>query len=391
MKKDNIQVVSMALRRYFLANALIAAICLLVLLWIPTDPKNIWLIGYSKNRLALVVVFIFPILLFAYLGVKSYRNRRFNQVLVQRAIDVVTEYRSILLVMLPLYGFTFILLFVYFYLQIRFQAITSLQVFVGRLLPLVFFGLSLFIMTCLVVILINTRFPKSQLASTTLYINPKKVFVILMSVMVLIVLLSVFLNLLSLLDIPVFKVFKVPRRIFNLSKERNIPTLFSSVILLGSSMLLGYIAYLTRLTKGPYSLLWVVLSLGFLYLSIDETAYIHENFSKDVAGWVFVAAPFVILFLLFYIRFFLHLPRSTKLYFLFAGFFFIGGAFILEFTGSWIISTADENIIPTTYIIFTTVEESFEMFGIILFIYSLLLYLNDNFPDYHLSFQNPNQ
>ncbi len=281
MKKDNIQVVSMALRRYFFANALIASICLLVLLWIPTDPKNVWLIGYSKNRLALIVVFIFPILLFAYLGVKSYRNRRFNQVLVQRAIDVVTEYRSILLVMLPLYGFTFILLFVYFYLQIRYQAITSLQVFLGRLLPLVFFGLSLFIMTCLVVILINTRFPKSQLASTTLYINPKKVFVILMSVMVLLVLVSVFLNILSLLDV---QVFRVTRRIFDLNTERNIPTLFSSVTLLGSSMLLGYIAYLTRLTKGPYSLLWVVLSLGFLFLSIDETAYIHENLSEDIAG-----------------------------------------------------------------------------------------------------------
>jgi hypothetical protein len=86
----------------------------------------------------------------------------------------------------------------------------------------------------------------------------------------------------------------------------------------------------------------------------------------------------------------LHLPRSTKLYFLFAGFLFIGGAFILEFIGSWRISIADEKIIATT-IVFTTVEESFEMFGINLFIYSLLLYLRDNFPDYHLSFQNPNQ
>ena len=387
MKKDNIQVVSMALRIYFLANALIASICLLVLLWIPTDPKNVWLIGYSKNRLALIVVFIFPILLFAYLGVKSYRNRRFNQVLVQRAIDVVTEYRSILLVMLPLYGFTFIILFVYFYLQIRYQAITSLQVFFNRLLPLVLFGLSLFILTSLMVILISTRFPKSQLDSTTLYINPKKVFIILMSVMVLLVLVSVFLNLLSVLDIPVFR---VTRRIFDLNAERNIPTLFSSITLLGSSMLLGYIAFLTRLTEGPYSLFWAVLSLGFLFLSIDETAYIHENLSEDVAGWIIVVAPFVILFLLVFIRFFLHLPRSTKLYFLFAGFLFIGGAFILEFIGSWRISIADENIIATT-IVFTTVEESFEMLGINLFIYSLLLYLRDNFPVFYLSFQNPNQ
>ncbi len=387
MKRDDIRVVSIALRIYFLANALIAAICLLVLLWIPTDPKNVWLIGHSKNRFALIVVFISIVLLFVYLGVKSYLNHRFNQVLVQRAIDFVKEYRSILLVMLPLYGITFIILFVYFYLQIRYQAITSLQVFVSRLLPLVLFGLSLFIMTSLVVFLINTRFPKCQPESTTLYINPKKVFIVLLLVMVLLVLVSVFLNILSLLDV---QVFRVTRRIFDLNTERNIPTLFSSVILLGSSMLLGYIAYLTRLTKGPYSLLWVVLSLGFLFLSIDETAYIHENLSEDIAGWIVVVAPFVILFLLGFIRFFLHLPRRTKLYFLFAGFLFIGGAFILEFIGSWRISIADENIIATT-IVFTTVEESFEMFGINLFIYSLLLYLRANFPDFSLSFQNPNQ
>lgn len=388
MKSDDIRVVSLALRIYFLANALIAAVCLLVLLWLPTDPKNIWVIGYSKNRLALIGVFIFLVILFAYIGVKSYRNPRFNQVLVQKVIDFILEYRSILLVMLPLYGFTFIVLFVYFYLQIRFQSITSLQVFFNRLLPLVVFGLILFIMTYLVVILVSTRLPKSQPDGTTLYINPKKVFIVLMSVMVLLVLVSIFLNLLSLLDIPVYK---VTRRIFGLSRERNIPTLFSSVILLGASMLLGYIAYLTRLTGGRYSLFWAILSLGFLYLSIDETAYIHETFSEEVAGWVFVVAPFVILFLLFYIRFFLHLPRSTKLYFLAAGFLFIGGAFFLEFIGSWRKSIADENSIAQTYLVFTTFEESFEMLGIILFIYALLLYLRDNFPDYYLSFQNPNQ
>jgi len=243
-------------------------------------------------------------------------------------------------------------------------------------------------MTYLVVILISIRFPKSQLDSTIVYINPNKVFIILMSVMVLLVLVSVFLNLLSLLDI---QVYKVPRRVFSLSNERNIPTLFSSVILLGSCMLLWLIAYLTKSTGAPYSIYWALLSLGFLYLSIDETAYIHETFSEEIAGWIFVVAPFVLLFFIAYIRFFLHLPRKTKLLFLCAGFLFIGGAFFLEFIGSWRTSIADENVIATTYIFFTTVEESFEMFGINLFIYSLLLYLKDNFPDYYLSFQTPKQ
>jgi hypothetical protein len=155
-------------------------------------------------------------------------------------------------------------------------------------------------------------------------------------------------------------------------------------------MLLGYIAFLTRSTGGPYSILWALLSFGFLFLSVDETAYIHENLSEDVAGWIYVVAPFVLLFFIAYIRFFLHLPRKTKLLFLCAGFLFIGGAFILEFVGSWQISLAGENSFATT-IVYTTIEESFEMFGINLFIFSLLLYLRDNFPVFYLSFQNPNQ
>ena len=387
MKSDDIQVVSIALRIYFLTNALIASICLLVSLWIPTDPKNAWLIGYSKNRLALIVVFIFIILLFMYLGVKSYRNRRFNQAIVQMVINFVSEYRLILLLMLPVYGFTFIVMLVHYYLQIRYKAITSLQVSLDRLLPLLIFGLSLLILTCLFVYLISSRFPISQIDSKIVYINPKKVFIALICVTVLLILLSVYLNYLNLFRI---EVFRVARRIFDLNTERNIPTLFSSVTLLGSSMLLGYIAYLTKLTRGRYSLLWAILSFGFLFLSVDETAYIHENLSEDVAGWIFVVAPFVILFFLLYIRFFLHLPRSTKLYFLFAGFLFIGGAFFFEFIGSWRISLAGEKTIVTT-LIYTSVEESFEMFGIILFIYSLLLYLRDYFPGFYLSFQNPNQ
>lgn len=387
MKSNGKRVVSTALQIYFLANALIAAVCLLVLLLLPTDPKNVWFIGLSKSRLALIVVFVFIVSFFVYLGVKAYRNTRFNQAINDRVINLVSEYRLILLVMMPLYSFAFIVMLTYFYIQIRNQAITSLQVYLERLFPIFIFGLSFFILTTLLVYLISSRLPLSQPDSRIVYINPKKVFIVLISVTILLILVSVYLNFLNLLKI---EVFRVPRRIFDLNTERNIPTLFSSVVLLGASMLLGYIAYLTRLTGGRYSLLWAILSFGFLFLSIDETAYIHENFSEDVAGWIFVVAPFVILFFLGYIRFFLHLPRSTKVYFLIAGALFIGGAFILEFIGSWRISTAGENRIATT-LLFTSVEESFEMFGIDLFVFALLLYLRDNFPEYHLSFQNPNQ
>ena len=263
----------------------------------------------------------------------------------------------------------------------------SLLVLFDRLLPLILFGLSFILLTFILGSLIRSRLPKKQPSSKVVYINPKKVFIVLISVMGLLILLSVSINFSILLDIHVFHVI---RRIFDLNAERNIPTLFSSVTMLGASILLGYIAYLTRLTAGRYGLLWAILSLGFLYISVDESAYIHENFSEDVAGWIFFVAPFLIIFFLGYIGFFLHLPRRTKIYFLLAGILFIGGAFFLEYIGSWRIDTAGENRIAIT-LLFTSIEESFEMLGINLFIYALLLYLQENFPDYSIGFHNPSQ
>jgi hypothetical protein len=364
---------------------LIAAICLIVLLLLTPDPKNAWLFGLSRNRLALIVVLIFIGLFFMYLGVKSYRSLRFNQFINDKAINFVSEYRLILLVMLPLYSFTFVVMVTYFYFQIRNQAITSLQVYLDRLLPILIFGLSLFLCSTLLVYLISSRLPLAHPDSKNVYFNPKKVLIALMSVTVLLILVSVYLNYLNLLKI---EVFRIPRRIFDLNTERNIPTLFSSAIMLGASLLLGYIAYLTKLSRGRYVLLWALLSFGFLFLSIDETAYIHENLSEDVAGWIFVVAPFLIIFFIGYIGFFLHLPRKTKLLFLLAGILFIGGAFFLEYIGSSRISLAGDNRIATT-LLFTSIEESFEMIGINIFVFALLLYLQDIFPDYYISFQKP--
>lgn len=387
MKNDTLQRISGLLRVYLIVNALIATVCLIVLLLLPTDPKNAWLFGLSRNRIALILVFIFIVLFFLYLVVKSYYNPDFNKVINEKVVKFVTEYRLILLIMLPLYSITFVLMLTYFYLQIKAQAITSLQVYLDRVLPLSIFSLSFLILSTLLIYLVSYRLPISQLDNKIVYVDPKKVFVTLISVTILLIIASVYVNYLYLLKIDLSHII---RRIFDLNSERNIPTLFSSVALLGSAMLLGYIAYLKKLTGGRYSLHWAILGFGFLFLAIDEAAYIHENFSEDVAGWIFVVAPFVILFFLAYIRFFFHLPRNTKLYFLIAAILFIGGAFLLEYIGSWRISTAGENQIATT-LLYTTVEESCEMFGIDLFIFALLLYLRDNFPGYYLGIQEPHQ
>ena len=59
MKNTDKKIVSLGVRLYLFANALIAAVCLIVLLWIPADQKNALIIGYSKNRLVLIGALFF--------------------------------------------------------------------------------------------------------------------------------------------------------------------------------------------------------------------------------------------------------------------------------------------------------------------------------------------
>ena len=64
--------------------------------------------------------------------------------------------------------------------------------------------------------------------------------------------------------------------LFHLNREANIPTLFSTFQLLLASGLLSIIA-VARKNQGERDYLyWLGLATGFLFLSIDEGAQIHE-------------------------------------------------------------------------------------------------------------------
>jgi hypothetical protein len=65
---------------------------------------------------------------------------------------------------------------------------------------------------------------------------------------------------------------------FHLASKANMSTYFSS-LLLGFASLLLYVIYKTETTKKAN---WLLLSLIFLFLSIDESSEIHENFAGPV-------------------------------------------------------------------------------------------------------------
>jgi hypothetical protein len=69
---------------------------------------------------------------------------------------------------------------------------------------------------------------------------------------------------------------------FNLDRERNLPTTFSTLLFLGCSLSLAGIALLKRLAGDRWARHWALLSFIFVVLAWDEIAEIHERFIEPM-------------------------------------------------------------------------------------------------------------
>ena len=171
---------------------------------------------------------------------------------------------------------------------------------------------------------------------------------------------------------------------FGLNVEESVPTYFSTIILLIASGLLAFIAVLKRRRADLYSRYWALLSLIFLYLSLDEAARLHEMTEPRISRFADLSGPFyyastvftlalVLIVSATFFRFVLHLPPKTGKLFVAAAALYVGGALGLEMVGSTIDESA--GTAGAMYQIVTTLEETLEMAGVVLFIYALLHYL----------------
>ena len=183
---------------------------------------------------------------------------------------------------------------------------------------------------------------------------------------------------------------KIYIRLFDLNWEANIPTWFSSLLLILNAFILAIIAIRTKALQGPYSTQWLVLAAIFLYLSIDESALLHEMTEKpvrralDLSGylyfaWIVPAVCCLIVLGLYIRRFLFDSPKSTRWLFVIAGTVFVGGAIGMEAIGSNIFSTNYGKTMA--YSLWATLEESCEMVGLIIFFYALLAYIAENMPE----------
>ena len=191
-------------------------------------------------------------------------------------------------------------------------------------------------------------------------------------------------------------------RLFDLNKEANIPTFYSFSALLLCSALLAIIAFAKKKENAPYSLHWKALSVIFLFLSLDETAQLHEMTIKPLRSalnpsrflhyeWIILYAVFVLIFVLAYRRFLADLSQKTRNLILVAGALFVGGALGMETISKYYRCLYLGQSVPLSlrycnvilnYHMMAAVEELLEMLGIVVFIYALMSYISLHVKDW---------
>ena len=174
-------------------------------------------------------------------------------------------------------------------------------------------------------------------------------------------------------------------RMFDLDMERNVPTLFSSLIFAISSFLFYLLSRLPKEQEKGGRRYWLGLSFVFIFLSFDESAKIHEQIGDytenfvDASGflhypWVISYSILVLVLAAFYLRFFLKMERKIFWSFVLAAVIFLTGALGFELLGA--NESSQHGTATVTYSVLYTIEESLEMFGVIYLIYILLGLLN---------------
>ncbi|MBU2678548.1 MAG: hypothetical protein HKN35_03625 [Woeseia sp.] len=175
---------------------------------------------------------------------------------------------------------------------------------------------------------------------------------------------------------------------FDLGHEPSIPSWYSSIALLFASALLGLIAHVEKLAKSADRSRWLLLSVVFMFLALDEAVMIHEMADAPMQQWLNTGGllyfawviPYSLLVLAlgaYLLPFLLRLEPTTRRLFVVAGVMFVGGAIGVESIEGVIVDRYGvEGGFRSMQLTFAqALEESLEMFAVVIFIYALLDHL----------------
>ncbi|MCB4378849.1 hypothetical protein FZ985_11760 [Synechococcus sp. MU1650] len=165
----------------------------------------------------------------------------------------------------------------------------------------------------------------------------------------------------------------------NMDRELNLPTLFSSSLLLISALLMQRLGHNSNPDAGDD---WRLLSKIFIFLALDEALQIHEiliipGLRHQVhpalaSTWVVPYAALALIMLWKFRSFLGSIPRATGTGLLRSGAVYVGGAIGMEMIGSFAVRSSLIRLHSPWYGAITGLEETLELVGIILLIDALM-------------------
>jgi hypothetical protein len=180
---------------------------------------------------------------------------------------------------------------------------------------------------------------------------------------------------------------------FDLNAETNIPTWYNTILLLAASLLFFIIATAKYTSKDRFRYHWCGLAALWLYFSVDELAVLHETLIKPVrnvtglSNWFYFAwvvpALIILAFLgVAYLGFFLHLSLRFKILLLASMVLYFGGAVGGEMLSGHFAETI--GLRNFTFAVYSSLEETLELIGASLLIYTLLRYIEEYFREFRV-------
>ena len=171
---------------------------------------------------------------------------------------------------------------------------------------------------------------------------------------------------------------------FDLDKEQNIPSLFSTGLFSLNSILFLLIWRVKRHTDKRYRV-WLFLSGLFFFLILDEFCEIHESISTpfksalNTSGflafaWVIPYGIAGILLSIYLFRFVWSQDKKIRNLFILSALSYFIGAIGFEMLGAAYSTSKECDIVCG---LLTMCEESLEMNGLIMLVYTLLSVLNE--------------
>lgn len=191
------------------------------------------------------------------------------------------------------------------------------------------------------------------------------------------------------------KVTRLLIKLFDFNLEANLPTYFSSLVLMFNGFILAMIGFAHK-RLGDRFWHWLGLSAIFIFLAFDEMIQIHEQLRAPMEAlfntsgllyfaWFIPYLAVTILIVIAYFKFMMRLPKRVLKLFIIAGILYVGGAVGMEMLGGWHAEIHTEYTF--TYAMMYSFEELLEMSGAVVFLYALLVYITTTFKNLKVRFK----